>query len=85
MYAQYTVVPRVGSVTVGIAKSISSVTIFVTSHYLFCSDDEKGQCINIFKLISLGIVLSGVIMYNVGVMLKSKKTSYVELKDLPTD
>jgi len=37
MFAQYTVVPRLGSVSTGIGKSISSICVFVLSHLLFCS------------------------------------------------
>ncbi|CAL6086581.1 Conserved_hypothetical protein [Hexamita inflata] len=73
MFAQYTVVPRVGSVSTGVGKSISSIIVFVLSHVLFCSQ-QASQCIDVWKIVSLCVVLAGVMTYSVGVVMRKKKS-----------
>ncbi|CAL5996114.1 Conserved_hypothetical protein [Hexamita inflata] len=74
MFSQYTVVPRVGSVSTGVGKSISSIIVFVLSHILFC-ELQTSQCIDMWKMISLGVVVCGVITYSVGIMMKKQTKS----------
>lgn len=73
MFCQYTIVPRLGSVSVGIGKSISSITVFILSHFLFCGY-QASQCIDVWKSISLGVVVAGVLIYTVGVVRRVKKS-----------
>ena len=56
-----------GSVTVGLSKSLSTVIVFFLSHLLFCSiPGEENQCINGYKVLSLIIVVFGVCFYSYG-------------------
>ncbi|CAL6100187.1 Conserved_hypothetical protein [Hexamita inflata] len=88
MFAQYTVVPRVGSVSTGVGKSISSLSVFVFSHVLFCSV-KKSQCIDFWKALSLIVVLCGVMTYTIAVVIKNRKSiqkaKFIELTSMRTE
>jgi len=53
-----------GSTTVGVLKGAQSVSVFVLSHFLFCSF-QISQCFTILKGISLIVVVSGVLLYSI--------------------
>lgn len=72
LYAQFTAVVSVGSVIVGINKAISSIGVFVLSHFLFCGIDSS-ECIDLFKILSLCFVISGVILYTTAYHYYKKK------------
>ncbi|TNJ26971.1 hypothetical protein GMRT_15098 [Giardia muris] len=62
LYAQFTAVVSVGAVMVGVNKAISSVGVFVISHFTFCKV-ESANCIDVYKICSLVLVVSGVVCY----------------------
>lgn len=62
LYAQFTAVVSLGAVMVGVNKAVSSAGVFILSHLVFCSSDS-GQCIDLFKIVSLLLVLGGVVLY----------------------
>lgn len=74
LYAQFTAVVSVGSVVVGINKAISSIGVFILSHFIFCKVDSS-ECIDLFKILSLCFVISGVILYTTAHHYYKKKQS----------
>jgi len=62
LYAQFTAVVSLGAVMVGVNKAASSAGVFVLSHLVFCSSDPV-QCIDVYKVVSLLLVLGGVVLY----------------------
>ncbi|ESU35483.1 Hypothetical protein DHA2_30448 [Giardia duodenalis] len=77
LYAQFTAVVAVGSVIVGINKAISSIGVFVLSHFLFCEVDSS-ECIDLFKILSLCFVISGVIIYTTAYHYYKKKQNRLQ-------
>ncbi|KAL0219933.1 hypothetical protein P9112_005586 [Eukaryota sp. TZLM1-RC] len=62
-FAFYLLIGNIGAVSTGICKGATSVSVFVSSHFLFCAT-AASQCFTYAKGASLGIVVSGVLMYS---------------------
>ena len=90
----YHLLGHVGSVATGVLKGVQSVAVLVLSHEAFCAI-ESSQCFNVYKGVSLVVVLSGVYFYSVStekslnsstsLSVEDSRHRYVPIDDLEKD